>query len=293
MGNKSRRRRNKSLSKKEITFMVKIGTVVAAVVVAILLGIFIPKSMNKDSSSIEMTKEYEPGEDVSSSLKKNEEVENLIDDDTPKDTISIKNEEVLLEESNDETAKEETKESLEDIIIEEPNEETGDDEEITNELKDESVSNDESSKNTSPESTSSTSTDADKGVDSEANTNTTESSDENNEEAINIEEATDNNIDESTNIEETSDPADEEQYVKDEWVDDMIQDNKDSIDSNDLAAGAAIYNKLDTAYLFALADGGMTDDEKAEAMLYLETNLSAEEFILAKALFNKYIGLAN
>ncbi len=83
------------------------------------------------------------------------------------------------------------------------------------------------------------------------------------------------------------------QYVKDKWVDSMIHENRDSIDDDDLSSGASIYNLIDTNYIFGLAEDGLTDEEEAEVMEYLEANLSPEQIQLAKALFNKYIGLVD
>jgi len=258
MSNKSRRREKKILSKKKTTFIIKVGTVATAVILTILLGVLIPRSINKNSSIIEMTKEYEPGEDVIISLKKNEEIENLIDDDAPKDIIIINKQEV----------------SEEEIISVEPVSEVDDEQQKlmgTDKINTEAFKNDEITVNNK------------KGI-SNAEIVVEEPIIENGTEANN-EEILDEVVEEEA--------TDETQYVKDEWVDDMIHENEESIDSNDLAAGAAIYNKLDTTYLFGLAEDGMTEEEKAEAMVYLETNLSEEEYILAKVLFDKYIGLTN
>lgn len=244
MGEKSRHRKKTSHSKKKVIFMMKIGTVLVAVILTVLLGVFIPKSMNKKSATIEMTKDYKPGEDINSSLKKNEEIEKLIDGETPKDngvkvdikSLQITKDPVLADITDENLA---TTNSNKEVI--------------------------ENAKSTVTKDIEKTPVDSDK----------------------------DNTA--QTPVKETNEKptADETQYVKDGWVDDIIHDNQDSIDNQELAAGAAIYNKLDTGYLFGLADGGLTVEERAEAMLYLETNLSAEEYALAKALFNKYIGLAN
>ena len=53
----------------------------------------------------------------------------------------------------------------------------------------------------------------------------------------------------------------------------------------------AIFNKLDTGYLFDLADGGLTESEKAAVNAYLDNTLAPGERDKAMQLYNKYIHL--
>lgn len=82
-----------------------------------------------------------------------------------------------------------------------------------------------------------------------------------------------------------------ENYVKDGWINAKINENKDKISSSDLDRGASIYNGLDTDYLFTLADGGLTDEERAQVDAYLSKTLSGGDYQLAKELYYKYVGL--
>lgn len=84
-----------------------------------------------------------------------------------------------------------------------------------------------------------------------------------------------------------------EQVVKDEWINEKISENRDQISDGDLSIGAQIYDSLDTSYLFGLANDGLTDEEKSEAMTYLQSNLSPSEFEIAKNLYMKYVNLLN
>ncbi len=80
-------------------------------------------------------------------------------------------------------------------------------------------------------------------------------------------------------------------FVKDGWINEKINENKDKISENDLDRGARIYNGLDTDYLFTLADGGLTDEERAQVDAYLSKTLSGGDYQLAKELYYKYVGL--
>lgn len=84
-----------------------------------------------------------------------------------------------------------------------------------------------------------------------------------------------------------------EKDVKDTWVQEQIDANRDQIEDDDLAIGADIYNQLDTAYLFELADGGLTEEEGLEVKAYLEANLSPSEIEAAMALYYEYADLLN
>lgn len=81
--------------------------------------------------------------------------------------------------------------------------------------------------------------------------------------------------------------------VKDSSVQDKINANRDKISDEDLSAGSAIYNTLDTAYLFGLADGGLTTEENAEVQKYLRANLGDSEYQIAQRLYYNYVGLLN
>ncbi len=85
----------------------------------------------------------------------------------------------------------------------------------------------------------------------------------------------------------------EEKVVKDAWVQDQINANRDQISDDDLYAGAAIYNALDTDFLFGLAADGLTEDEKVEVKAYLEATLTPNETALAMELYMKYAHLLN
>lgn len=79
--------------------------------------------------------------------------------------------------------------------------------------------------------------------------------------------------------------------VKDDWVQNQIDANKDQIDDTDLAVGAEIYNSLDTEYLFNLAEDGLTEEEKVQVNEYLRSNLTDEQYETAKTLYYKYVDL--
>lgn len=83
----------------------------------------------------------------------------------------------------------------------------------------------------------------------------------------------------------------EDLHVKDGWVNEKINENKDKISTADLERGAAIYNTLDTDFIFGLADNGLTDEERKQVDDYLRSQLSGGDYELAKALYNKYVGL--
>lgn len=81
--------------------------------------------------------------------------------------------------------------------------------------------------------------------------------------------------------------------VDNEWLQAEIDKNIESIDMSDLERGAAIFERLDTKYLFDLADGGLTDEEKLLYDAYLDAQLTPEEKRLVKVLYDKYVGLLN
>lgn len=84
-----------------------------------------------------------------------------------------------------------------------------------------------------------------------------------------------------------------EQIVKDAWIQEKIDENRDQIDDGELYTGAAIYNQLDTAYLFEFAAGGLTEEEKLQVKAYLEANLLPSEIETAMALYYEYVHLLN
>lgn len=84
-----------------------------------------------------------------------------------------------------------------------------------------------------------------------------------------------------------------EQVVKDAWVNQKIAENREEISESDLYAGANIYNKLDTNYLFGLAEDGLTVEEEAEVKEYLSSNLADDELGVALDLYNRYVNMLN
>jgi hypothetical protein len=88
-------------------------------------------------------------------------------------------------------------------------------------------------------------------------------------------------------------PSGSNASVKDAWIQDIIDRKADHINMADLAEGSSIYNKLDTGYLFGLAEGGLTEEERNLALDYLHSNLSQQEFSKAAELYMKYVGLLN
>lgn len=92
---------------------------------------------------------------------------------------------------------------------------------------------------------------------------------------------------------DTQAPIQSERVVKDAWVQDQIDQNRDQINDSELYTGAAIYNQLDTAYLFGLSEGGLTEEEKQEVSHYLKANLSSGETDTAMSLYYEYVNLLN
>jgi hypothetical protein len=291
MGNKHRRRKHRFNKKKTILF-VKIATVTSAVILAVLLGIYIPKSLNENESSIEMTKEYAPGKDIISSLKRNEEIVGLIDEEVSEDSQrNIDSKNSVSEDSP--------------INIDYKNG-VAEDNPINIDSKNGNSEVDEIEEQTSDGVTDDQSMELDVIVQNQEYSQITVE-DRNKEipedtQSINTELA----VDKTTSEEKVDETTPEEnveinnsinekkvQYVKDEWVDDMIQDNKDSISDADLEKGAAIYNQLDTKTIISLVEGGITAEEEILLTEYLESNLSPEQLELAKVLFSKYIGLVD
>ena len=81
--------------------------------------------------------------------------------------------------------------------------------------------------------------------------------------------------------------------VANEWVQGQIDENIDSISDADLMTGLDIYEKLDTDYLFAMAEEGVSEEEEAEISAYLDTVLSPGEKKIALELYRKYVHLLN
>lgn len=82
-------------------------------------------------------------------------------------------------------------------------------------------------------------------------------------------------------------------YVKDGWINQKINENREKINDADLTRGADIYNSLDTDFIFSLADGGLTPEERAQVDNYLKSKLGGSDYELAKSLYFKYVGLLN
>ena len=80
--------------------------------------------------------------------------------------------------------------------------------------------------------------------------------------------------------------------VKDSWVQEKIDENREQINDNDLSVGSEIYNKLDTEYIYGLLDEGLSEMEERELKEYIDKNLSEDEYITMKQLINKYSDLA-
>lgn len=85
----------------------------------------------------------------------------------------------------------------------------------------------------------------------------------------------------------------EQQASKDAWVQDQVNANREEIADEDIYAGAEIYSILDTNYLFGLAEGGLTDEEKLEVEAYLTETLSPDQIDVVMGLYYKYIHLLN
>lgn len=82
-------------------------------------------------------------------------------------------------------------------------------------------------------------------------------------------------------------------FVKDGWINEKINQNREKIDDSDLSRGAAIYNRLDTDFIFGLADGGLTDEERKQVNDYLKSQLEGADYEIAQNLYYKYVGLLN
>ncbi len=82
-----------------------------------------------------------------------------------------------------------------------------------------------------------------------------------------------------------------EVFVKDGWINEKINSNRDKINDGDLARGADIYNRLDTDFIFGLADGGLTDIERKQVDEYLKSQLQGADYEIAQNLYYKYVGL--
>ncbi len=131
------------------------------------------------------------------------------------------------------------------------------------------------------------------------NSDTSDSQPDRNETDVTLKEASETDVNETevaaTSQDEKASRVSQEEiaYVKDQWVNDMIQENRQDISDSDLNAGVPIYDKLDSSYLFSLAEDGLTEDEKREARAYMESRLTGSELSRAIELYNKYIGLVN
>lgn len=81
--------------------------------------------------------------------------------------------------------------------------------------------------------------------------------------------------------------------VGNKWVDQKITENIDEISEADLSVGLALYSLLDTNYLFGLAEGGLTPEEKKEMQTYLSESLSPAQVSAVMTLYSKYVHLLN
>lgn len=98
---------------------------------------------------------------------------------------------------------------------------------------------------------------------------------------------------EEVTLEETDEGTTSGSEVKDKWVQEEIDENRDLINESDLLTGSGIYNKLDTFYLLDMADGGLTPEEEIEVNEYLDSILEAGEKEVAWELYQRYIYLLN
>jgi len=87
--------------------------------------------------------------------------------------------------------------------------------------------------------------------------------------------------------------GDQPAQIKDPWLQKVINEKRNLINEQDLAAGSKIYNQLDTGYLFGLADSGLTSEEKGQAANYLQSNLSGQDYDQAMQLYMEYAALMN
>lgn len=79
--------------------------------------------------------------------------------------------------------------------------------------------------------------------------------------------------------------------IKELWLRQKIEENREAVGESDLATGLELYEKLDTNFLFEKANDGLTVDEVDEVYSYLKENLTYEEYSAVLELYNKYIGL--
>lgn len=84
-----------------------------------------------------------------------------------------------------------------------------------------------------------------------------------------------------------------EPIVGNKWVDQKIAENLDDISESDLSQGLALYSLLDTNYLFGLAEGGLTPEEKVEMQAYLSKTLTPSQVSAVMTLYSKYVHLLN
>lgn len=271
---KKKRRRKKKINQKMIKKYIKVGSIAAAICLTFLVGLQIPKMISEDNQSIQMNKEYIPGEEVANSLNKNEFIETKNKEQEATEVETLESDQTLIVIS-DKLQVDELSDNQE--IIQEP--EKGEEEQMSSDMLLENENNDMGLNELNEDLT----------VD-EPNNNTqsnNQSASDKNGESLESIDTSDIIIPEGLTEEEQI------QYVKDQWVNDMIVENKLNIEETDLNQGSTIYNKLDTAYLFQLAENGLTEEERLEVMAYLELNLMPNEIARAQELYEKYIGLVN
>lgn len=78
--------------------------------------------------------------------------------------------------------------------------------------------------------------------------------------------------------------------LTDDVIQQLIEENKDDIEEEDLEAGTAILEKLDSDYLASLTEDGLTEEEKETMKEYLQSVLTEEEYQDVLELIGKYIG---
>lgn len=256
--------------------------IVGAVVLCFGLGFLIPRMMNDGTKgeTVDMAVLEERFEkELDLLLQKQMEEQALID------KLEAEYDEMIREQRSLEAAEVDTSEETVEVS------DQLDDDETTSEVIHEDSSSEvveEVTEVISPESTP------------VANTDKQETSDDqpiaSNEGSGNASEAEDISPEEVEVVEPEEEPVEyteDEQVVKDQWVQQQINDNRDQIEDADLYTGAEIYNVLDTGYLFDLAEGGLTDEEREEVEAYLRATLTPDQLETALTLYNKYVHLIN
>ncbi len=301
MASRSRRssRKKKKLNKRLKLSIFRYGTVFSAVLLVIILVVLITGGFKDPVDETVMDNEYVPSDTVKKSLDSNEETEAIINggsqsvenieaeinieqeaesdtDQTKDEDIAANSEEQVLDEDDNP-----------DVLKDDNNSESGSGNQLTSQAEEPAIIEESSQEEQEGlvDNSAENPSDDDKNSTEDVNTET----------MVNGADASEGpGSDSMEPVEENiSGESDKENYIKDEWLDEVIQDNRSEINDQDLVIGANIYNQLDTVYLFGLAEGGLTDEEREEAMQYLEGILTDEEIEKAMELVEKYIGLMN